>query len=337
MPEYTGSTDEKHVFTLPSEIERVRWRRNQAAPKGKVGLQIRTIFCAQGSQMEIRLEDAQGTVHDTISGELPGDELNLSLRVPGDAVGGLLAKVKMPNHGLSKESEALRIVEPVRPYGARWSTDTVKRGEIVDLTTEVRGAPDGRRAVIRLFQQKRGAPVPFTQIRQRVEKEAVQAKYMFEYPGDTADIVPEWDASEGYRQPEFFYTVNVSGRIADSKDAKTRGVMTFVDDLTAQVVDAQSGAPYADQDVEVTLADGSTQSETTDGSGLVELTEIPPGPTKIEIPELGAPDAEAETGDAPERTRRMLIDPNAPPEPAVLSTGASCRIRVARQRRLPTM
>ncbi len=140
MPEFTGSTDEKHVFTLPSEIERVRWLRNHVAPKGQVGLQIRTIFCAQGSQIEVRIEDAQGTIHKTFSGKLPSDDLTLMIRVPEGAVGGLLAKVRMPNHGLSKESEALRLVDPVRPYGARWSQEKVKRGDIVDLTTEVRGA-----------------------------------------------------------------------------------------------------------------------------------------------------------------------------------------------------
>ncbi len=275
MPEFTGSTDEKHVFTLPSEIERVRWRRNQAAPTGEVGLQIRTIFCAQGSQMEIRIEDAQGTVHNTFSGELPGDELNLNLRVPKDAVGGLLAKVRMPNHGLSAESEALRIVDPVRLVGPRWSKDTIGREEIVDLTAEARGAPDGRRAVIRLFKhiEGTGAPVPYTQIRQRVEGGAVQAKYMFEYPGDTDDLVPEWEADDGYTPPTFFFRVNISGVTADS------GMLEFRD--TVELRKEYSGQPAADIPYEVTLPDGSTREGQSDAEGTAVLEDVPPGPVKV--------------------------------------------------------
>lgn len=338
MPEFTGSTDEKHVFTLPSEIERVRWLRRQAAPGGIVGLQIRTLFCAIGSQIEIRLVDAQGTVHDTISGTLHAEELNLQLRVPDEAVGGLLAKVRMPNHGLSADSEALLILDPVRVYGARWSTKTVKRGDIVTLTAEAKDAPDGRKAPVRIYERdkRRGAHDPVTRLRPRVESETVMVKYRFQYPGDVADIVPEWEAPNGYEQPEFFYTVDVSGVRADSKDAKQRGVMTFADDLTLQVVDAGTGAPHTDQDVEVTLADGSTQTATTNGSGTAELTDVPPGPAKVTLPELGAPDTEAEAGKPAETAVSVRKEPNRTPGPALVSTGPPCRIRVERRRRGPT-
>lgn len=59
MPEFTGATDEKHTFTLPSEIDSVHWDRRQAAPGGRVGLDIRTLFCGDGSQIQIKLKDAQ--------------------------------------------------------------------------------------------------------------------------------------------------------------------------------------------------------------------------------------------------------------------------------------
>ena len=339
MPEFSGSTDEKHVFTLPSEIERVRWLRRQAAPGGVAGLQIRTLFCAPGSQVEIRIEDAQGSVVQTLSGELPGPDVTVQIRVPEEAIGGLLAKVQMPNHGLSAESEALQLTESVRLRSARWSTETVQRRDIVTLSAEARGAQDGRRAVVQIYERDpaQGAHDPVTQLRPRVESEAVTVKYRFQYPGDTAEITPEWEAPTGYRQPEFFYTVETLGVTADSKDAKSRGVVAFVDDLTLQVVDAESGAPYADQDVEITLADGSTKTKTTDGNGVIELSEVPPGPAKVSLPEPGAPDPEAEAGDVPDRTRQMLIDPNCAPDPAVISTGAPCQLQVARQQRLPSM
>ncbi|PQJ33969.1 hypothetical protein BSZ35_04500 [Salinibacter sp. 10B] len=330
MPKFTGSTDETHVFTLPSEIDAVRFDRRQAAPGGEIGLEIRTLFCAEGSRLQVQLLDAQGTVHNTLDGRLAGEDMNLRLRVPQKAKGGLLAKVKMPNHGLSAESEALKVTEPVRVRGARWSQEEVKRGDILTLTADAKGAPDGRRATVRIFEYKeRGAHVPVTRLRPRVENGAVEVMYRFQYPGDTSDVVPEWKAPEGYVQPQFFYTVDVSGIQADSQDAKSKGVMRFVDDLTLQVVNAQSGAPYPEQDVELTLADRSTQTKTTNGSGTVELKEIPPGPVKVKLPELGG--AADEPGEETDNAQHVVADiaPDGPPV-ATVATGASWRVWVNR-------
>ena len=331
MPEFTGSTDEKHVFTLPSEIDRVHWDRRQAAPGGIVGLTVRTVFCADGSQIKIKLQDAQGTVHNTLSGKLRGDQVTVDLQVPPNATGGLLATVKLPNHGLSAESEALKVVEPVRMRGARWSKETVKRGDIVTLSAEARRAQDGRRATVRIFERdpNQGAHDPVTRLRPRVEGEAVEGKYQFQYPGDTADIVPEWEAPNGYTQPEFFYTVEVAGVTADSKTSKRKGLMTFVDDLTLQVVDPDPGAPYADQKVEITLADGTTQTTSTNGSGRVALTDVPPGPARVTLPGLGAPeDAPVE---APEEAERVTAQSAGSSAPQVdLATGTAWQVRVER-------
>ena len=106
MPEFTGSTDEKHVFTLPSEIDSVRTDRRQVAPRGKFGVKVATIFCADKSFIRLKLIDARGTVCDQISGRLIGDSVNVDLRVPPDAKGALMVRAEMPNHGLSADSEA---------------------------------------------------------------------------------------------------------------------------------------------------------------------------------------------------------------------------------------
>jgi hypothetical protein len=331
MPTFSGATDEEHTVALPSEIERVHWDRRRAAPGGQVGLTIRTRFCGAGARMDIRLEDAQGTVHDTLSGRIHGDSVTVDLQVPPEATGGLLALVEMPNHGLSAASDALRIVEPVRVRSALWSQETVQRGDRVTLSAEARRAPDGRRATVRIFERASGsgAPDPVTRLRPRTEGGAVTVTYRFQYPGDTADIRPAWDAPDGYTQPEYVYTVTVAGVRADSEPAKSNGVLTFVDDLTLQVVDPTRGAPYADQTVAVTLADGSTVEDNTNASGTVELSEIPPGPATVELPALGAP-AEAPV-EAPDGARRVVAPPSpGGPPTADVATGSAWRLVPAR-------
>ncbi len=110
--------------------------------------------------------------------------------------------------------------------------------------------------------------------------------YQFQYPGDTADIVPEWEAPEGYAQPRFFYTVDVLGVQADSTDAKAKGLLTFVDDATIRLRDLVTDAPVADETVVVILPDGSEQETTLDAEGRAELSDIPPGPIKYFFPDL---------------------------------------------------
>ncbi|PQJ35326.1 hypothetical protein BSZ35_12585 [Salinibacter sp. 10B] len=144
MPEFTGATDETHVFTLPSEIDAVRFDRRQAAPGGEIGLEIRTLFCAEGSRLQIKLVDAQGTVHNTLDGRLAGEDMNLRLRVPQKAKGGLLAKVKMPNHGLSAESEALKVTEPVRVRGGRRKKSNAETFSRSQPTRKARPTAAGR-------------------------------------------------------------------------------------------------------------------------------------------------------------------------------------------------
>jgi len=332
MPEFTGSSDEKHVVLLPSEIEGVHWDRRRAAPGGLVGLTVRPIFCADGAPVQITLEDARGIVHATLSGELYGDRVNVDLQVPPTAKGGLRAKVKMPDYGLSAASEALQIVEPVRVRGARWSQKTVGRGDLVTLSAEARRAQDGRRATVRIFERdpRCGVHAPVTRLRARTEGEAVEVTYQFQYPGDTADVVPEWEAPNGYAQPTFFYTVEVAGVTADSQASSRRGLTTFVDDLSLQVVGPDGGAPHADQTVEVTLADGSTRTKTTGASGTVTLKDVPPGPAKVGLPGLGAPKGDPVAGAEGGQTAAAALSPDGPPT-AEVATGSAWRVLAAPQ------
>jgi hypothetical protein len=109
----------------------------------------------------------------------------------------------------------------------------------------------------------------------------VEVKYQFQYPGDTTGIVPEWEAPNGYTQPEFFYTVEVSGVTADSKTSKSKGVMTFEDDIELVLTDDQ-GNPREDlKSLTIKRPDGQEVTEEPDENGVIRLTDVPPGPFKV--------------------------------------------------------
>jgi hypothetical protein len=79
--------------------------------------------------------------------------------------------------------------------------------------------------------------------------------------------------------------------------------------------------------VELTLADGSTKEKATDGSGIVELEEIPPGPVKVKLPELGTPNDEADPPEAPQNTRTTVATKTPDGAPlTTIATGSAWRV-----------
>jgi len=274
MSRHTGATDTSHVVALPSTIEQVAWSRRRAAPGGAVGLTVRTVFCGDGAPIRVQLVDAAGTRHARLSGTLYDNRVQVDLRVPVEAAGGLVARVSMPEHGYTAESPALRVIEPVRVRGARWSRDTVGRGETATLTAEARGAEDGRRADLRVFEyDPSGAHVPITRMRTRVERQRVEATWQFEYPGDVTEIVPEAEAPTGYVPPEYLFRVDVGGVTAESER------LAFRDTLTLKR--GADDAPESDARYEVHLADGTIRTGRTDADGTAVLEDVPPGPADV--------------------------------------------------------
>jgi hypothetical protein len=270
MSRHTGVTDTSHVVQLSSAIERVEWTRRRAAPGGAVGLTVRTVFCGDGAPIRLRLLDATGTRHARLSGTLYDNRLRVDLRVPTEAKGGLVAAVSMPEHGCSAESPALQVTEPVRVRGAQWSRETVGRGEAVTMTAETRGAVDGRRARIRIFEfDDSGAHLPVTRMRTRVDRERVEAAWRFEYPGNVTEIVPEAEAPAGYVPPEYFFRVDVGGVTAES------GRLAFRDTVTLEHRTA-AATRY-----EAHLADGTIRTGRTDADGRAVLEDVPPGPVDV--------------------------------------------------------
>jgi hypothetical protein len=73
-------------------MERVYWDRRQAAPGGTVGLDVRTQLCGDGSPLPIQLEDAQGTVYNTLSGQFNGNYVSIDLSGPQTVTGRCLRR-----------------------------------------------------------------------------------------------------------------------------------------------------------------------------------------------------------------------------------------------------
>ena len=281
MPEHQGQTNEVHQITLPSAIEQVQWTRLRAAPGGTVGLAVFTQFVGNGARLQIKLTDHQGATHGTFKDQLYGNRLTAEIQVPVKARDALYAEVKFPKHGLKQTSPALLLTPPVDIEDATWSQDEARRGDVLTLSADVEGVPDGAEAQITIFEHDAdGAHDPITRFPTLVEQQKIEAEWEYEYHEDTDDIPIDDEAEQGYQPPEYFFRVDVEGVSADSD------LLAFRDWIEIELVDIH-GQPVAEERYILTCADGSTQEGHLDENGYAHVENLPPGPVQYEYPDIG--------------------------------------------------
>jgi len=277
MGEHKGQIDKTHQVTLPSVIERVQWTDLRAAPGGAVGLEVSTRYAGNGSTLQIKLTDHQGTTHGTFKNQIHNNHLSAEVQVPPKAKDALYAEVKLPNHGLKQKSPALLLTAPVKIKNAEWSKDEARRGDMLTLSADVKGVPDGTEAKIQIMEHdEESAHDSVTELTALVEKEKVEVEWEYEYHEDTDRIPTDEEAEKGYKPPKYFFCVEVEGVKAKSD------LLKFKDWLEVEAVD-HKGQPLADAKCKITLADGSERQGTLDQNGKARLEDVPPGRFTVDL------------------------------------------------------
>ena len=277
MPEHKGPTDETTQITLPSAIEQVLWTQPAAAPRAAVGLEVFTTYVGNNAEMEIELSDEGGAKHGTFKDKIHGNAFGAGIVVPEEAREALYATVKLPRHGLEMKSGPLKIIPPIEITNPAWSAPEARRGDILTLTADIKGAPDGTEAEIIIFEHDADdAHDLITQFPVLVESNKVEAEWEYEYHEDTDDIPTEEESEKGYQWPEYFFRVRIGGVFSDSE------LLKFKDWIEIELVD-ESGNPIPDKEYILHLPDGQERKGRLDEQGYVRVEEVPPGPCKIDF------------------------------------------------------
>jgi hypothetical protein len=275
MSEHKGQTDKVTTVTLPSAVEAVQWAVVRAAPGATVGLDVFTRFVGNGATLQIKITDHRGTTHGSFKDQIHNNRLSAEVPVPPKAREALYAEVSFPKHGLSGSSPALLLTPPIEVDAAAWSQSEARRGDVLTLSADVRGAPDGTGARIEIFEHDAdGAHDPVTTFQTLVDGGGVAAEWEYEYHEDTDDIPRDEEAGSGYRPPEYFFRVEVEGITAESD------LLTFKDWIEIELLD-NLGQPQANRSYEIHFPDGSSQSGTLDANGRAEVKDAPPGPYQV--------------------------------------------------------
>lgn len=272
----TNNTNKVKEIKLESSIEQVVWTKNIAAAGGKAGIEVFTNFVGNNSDIKIEIKDKSGKSGGTVKGKITGNRFWKEIDIPDNLKDELTATVKLSKHGLEKKSNTIPLLPPIKITNPKWDKDEAKRGDILKLTADIKGAYDGAEALIEIYEHDEdGAHDLVVSFPANVKSQKLKAEWEFQYVEDTDDIPDDNEAENGYKNPEYFFRVTMGGISADS------GLLKFKDFLEIEVVD------FTEQklNVEYTIrfSDGTQKSGSADDNGDIIIPDAPPGPYTIDF------------------------------------------------------
>jgi hypothetical protein len=304
MPKHQAKTDEIKEIKLPSAIQQVMWTKPQVAIGAQVGLEIFTNYVGNASEVEIELSDGTGKKFGTSKAKISNNYLKLQILLVKDFKELLYAKVKLPKHSLDMKSNPLLILPPVEISNAQWDKKEARRGDMLKLTADVKGAREGSEAEIEIWEHDSDeAHDLITKFPVIVKNNKVESEWEYEYYDDTDDIPTEEETEKGYNPPEYFFKVKVNG--AEGKSA----LLEFKDWIEIELTD-DDGEPVPNEKYILHLADGSKKEGTLDDTGRITVEDVPPGAYHVEFPDLEIPEEEEFDMDNPEEDEPDMENPD---------------------------
>jgi hypothetical protein len=97
---------------------------------------------------------------------------------------------------------------------------------------------------------------------------------------DTDDIPTSEESNNGYKNPEYFFRVNLGGSSEDS------GLIKFKDWIEIKV-ENEFGRKLKDLEYTLILPDGNKKKGKLNDEGIIKEDNLPPGKCKIEFPDVG--------------------------------------------------
>jgi hypothetical protein len=296
MLEYTRSTDAEHKIKLTSEINHASWGLQQVSVGQKVPIEVYTHFVGVGSDIKITIRNKSGSRLDVIEDKINGNYFKTTYTVPDKAKEGIYFQAELPKHGLSEKSETIEVLPPRSITNLRWleeEKDVVKkevvRGDIVRLSADVSGFLEGTEAKFEVYEYDAdGAHEPVTKLLGVVQAGKAEVAWRYDYPEDTEKIPTQEELDETggtYSSPEYFFTINIDG--VKSGEQQESGLLQFKDWVEFGLKNPEGG-PMANEKFVIYFADGTQMDGKLDENGQARVENIPPGPFKLEFPDVPA-------------------------------------------------
>ena len=280
MTKYSNSTNKIKEVKLTSTIEQVMWTKNMTAAGGKIGLEVFTKYVGNNSEIKIEIKDKSGKSGGSVKGKITGNRFWKNIDIPENLKDELTATVKLSKHGLEKKSNTIPLLPPIKITNVKWDKTEAKRGDILKLTAEVKGAYDGAEAKIEVFEHDAdGAHDLVASFPTLVKSQKIKTEWEFQYVEDTDDIPTHEEAEKGYQWPEYFFRIIIGGVSKDS------GLLKFKDFIEIELKDI-GGISVGNEEYKLYLPDGSEKKGKLDKNGYARIENIQPGKIKVVFPNL---------------------------------------------------
>jgi len=280
MYEYQKQTDAIHKIKLPSTINLAIWDRSVASSGDEVGLQVYTHFVGNESEIKVSIHNKSGKKLDEITGKVYGNRFKGTYTVSNKAKDAIYFEAELKKHKLKKKSEEMKIIPPITITNLKWSQQEAREGDILKLTADISGVPDGTEAKIEIYEYDDDNAHDFiTRFSVLVDNSKVEAEWEYEYHEDTDDIPTAEETEKGYNPPEYFFRVSIGKVYGES------GLLEFKDWIEIELIDG-AGQPIGGEKYILYLPDGQKRQGNLDENGYARVEKIPPGKCTLEFPNL---------------------------------------------------
>jgi len=271
MAEIKENTDKIKKEKLPSSIQQVFFSRRAAFAGSKVQVEAHTHYVGNNSQIKIKITSGSGKTISKIDSKIFGNHFTQLITIPPDTEDQITAEVELPKHGLNKKSSPLSVFPPVQLSNLKWDKTTVRRGEILKISADVKNFPTGADALIIIFEfDPGGAHNPVSKFPVIVKNNKIDAIWEFDYKGDVKDIPRHEETESGYKPPKYFFRAQLLDVFKDSD------FVEFKDFIRIELKDGE-GNPVPNEKYKIHFADGSTREGVLDAEAKGLEEDIPAG------------------------------------------------------------
>jgi hypothetical protein len=298
---FTKSTDSEHKVKLESKLLYAIWRASSAPAGTEVGVEVATEFVGVGAPIKINGKSEGGKKLGKISGKVNNNVFAGVLTIPEDIEidDEVYFEVKLSKNGIDGESNRIPVVPTIVVTNMKWSAAEARRGDVLKLTADVSGCQDGTEATVIIYEYDRdNVHDKIVEIPAVIADDKLELEWEYEYHEDTDEVPTEEELQEygsSYNPPEYFFVIDINGqRFGEEQES---GILEFKDYIERQMVD-DGGAPLANANYVVVLADGTEQEGTLDEDGWLRLDDVPPGRYQLIVSEaLDDDEEEQDEGD----------------------------------------
>lgn len=283
MPnQFTKGVDQQHKVTLDSILISAEWRTGVAYGDQSASFVVRTSMVGRGAPVKCKGTSVDGLDLGTVTGTMRANQFVGSFEIPAEIELGdhVSFEVELPKNGLSGASNVIPACPPVVVENLSWGQTEARRGDVLELTADVRNAQDETEAQIKIYEYDQDAVHDrIAEIPALVKKGKINLKWEYQYFEDTDDIPTEEDLQRygrSYNPPEYFFTVTIGEKEFGLEQESS--LLKFKDWFEIRLANPTGNERYT-----LTLADGSTRQGSFDEQGYAKEEDIPPGRVTLEI------------------------------------------------------